>query len=55
MINNKKNTNILNRLYKLFDKYGSQVQKLEQILEHIPYIGTTFKIVKTAIKANGWK
>jgi hypothetical protein len=55
MINNKKNVSILNRLYKLFDKYGSQVQKLEQVLEHIPYIGTTFKIVKTAMKAYGWK
>lgn len=52
---NKKNTNYLTKLYKLFDKYGSQVQKLEQIIEHVPYIGTTFKIVKNAMKANGWK
>ncbi len=55
MIFNKKNTNILNKLYKLFDKYGSQVQKLQQILDHIPYIGTAFRIVKTAMKANSWK
>ncbi len=38
----------------MFDKYSSKVQRIEGVIEEIPYVGTAFKVIKSAAKGVGW-
>ena len=44
----------MNKLYHFFDKYSAQIEKIVSIIQNIPYIGSTFNIIKAVMKGKGW-
>lgn len=41
-------------MWKVFDKNKNKIERVEKVIKELPYLGTVFKIVKSAISTIGW-
>jgi hypothetical protein len=44
----------MKKIYKFFDKYSSQIEKIVSIIQNIPYIGCAFTVIKASMRTKGW-
>jgi hypothetical protein len=50
----KTSEELLKKVWKVFDKNKNKIERVEKVIKELPYLGTVFKIVKSAIQAIGW-
>ena len=44
----------IEKLFKVFEKNHSKLERAGEIVKDIPYIGTAFKLIKSAVKGFSW-